>query len=138
MDTLLLAQAGYILFAVAALAALVQTRALARARAELDSERRRADLVVRATQSGIIDWDVNAGVVSYSRRFKEILDFPAQADLSDRTQYFDTVHPEDRSRAREGFVGLLRELRETGVESLHPPIEYRLKRAGGAWGWGGG
>src|SRR3989304_6076240 len=48
------------------------------------------------------------------RAFKETPACPAQLHLSARTQYFDPVPPEDRSRAREAFVAPLRELRETG------------------------
>jgi len=127
-----------VLFLVAAASIALNirySRALKRARGEFASERKRTELVIRATQTGIFDWDVASGRIDYSERFKEILGFPAHADLSDRAQHFDSVHPEDREKARQAFIAHLREGRDTGAENLHPPIEYRMRRADGDYAW---
>jgi len=109
--------------------------ALRRCRTLLAAERQRTAMVIRATQSGIFDWDVATNRIEYSERFREILGFPLHADLSDRARHFDSVHPEDRERARAAFVAHLREGRGGGKESMHPPIEYRMRRADGSYTW---
>ncbi|HEY3077546.1 MAG TPA: PAS domain S-box protein, partial [Burkholderiales bacterium] len=62
-------------------------------------ERRRLELVVRAFQIGIVDWDGRTHAVFYSPRFREIRGYAPDADTSQWPDYFKVlIHPEDRDR----------------------------------------
>ena len=96
----------------------------------LASEQKRLELVVRAGSIGFLDWDGVAKVAYYSRRFKEILGYAADADTSGWPDYFEMIHPEDRGRVQERFR---RHIFEEGEE--HEPMQYRLKKADGSHVW---
>ena len=99
-----------------------------RAEQELLSSRDRLDLVIKASQGGIWDWDIANSVTFYSARFKEILGYPADVDFSTLFHILDRLHPEDRERM-------------LAAEELHlhkrAPFdhEYRLQRADGSYVW---
>jgi len=54
-----------------------------RAEQELLASRDRLDLVIKASQGGIWDWDIANNVTFYSARFKEILGYPADAAIQE-------------------------------------------------------
>jgi len=97
----------------------------------LAAEQRRFELVVRAANVGILDWDGVARTAYYSLRFKEILRHPRDADTAGWPDYWDLVHPEDRERVR----GRFREHVFGNANNLHETIEYRLRRADGSYVW---
>jgi PAS domain S-box-containing protein len=94
-------------------------------------EQGRFELVVRAANVGILDWDGVTRTVYYSPRFKEILRHPRDADTSGWPDYFELVHPDDRRRVE----GRFREHVLGNRKDLHETIEYRLRRADGTYVW---
>jgi PAS domain S-box-containing protein len=94
-------------------------------------EQRRFELVVRAANVGILDWDGVTRTAYYSPRFKEMLRHPRDADTSGWPDYFDLVHPEDVERVR----GRFRDHIFGNEKNLHETIEYRLRRSDGTYVW---
>jgi len=80
---------------VLVLADLTERRASERALRESEE---RLDLVVRASQGGLWDWDVVSNATFFSPRFKTILGYPADADFRALFHFKDRLHPEDRER----------------------------------------
>ena len=95
----------------------------------------RLELVVRAGQSGIIDWDARTMRAWYSGRFKEMLGYALDADTSGWPDFFDMIHPEDKPRVYGAFVFHLKGKYTGAPESLHEAIEYRLRRIDGSYMW---
>jgi PAS domain S-box-containing protein len=117
------------------LAVSLDTSELRAMESALASERQRLRLVVRATQAGIVDWDVPAQTIWYSGRMKNLLGYPGEADTSSWKSIFEFIHPQDRDRARELFVTELKAAGERGRMALHEPMEFRMQRADGSWIW---
>src|SRR5262249_33727255 len=90
------------------------------------------ELVVRASNTGILDWDGLKRTVYYSARLKEILGYPADADESSWPDYWELVHPEDRPRVEARFREHIIQER---AERLHEIIQYRLRRRDGSYVW---
>jgi len=102
----------------------------------LAGEQRRAALIVRAANVGILDWDGANRTVYYSPRFREILRYPPDADTSGWPDYFEMVHPEDRERVQKQFREHIRGgAGEGAAEDVHELIQYRLRRADGSYVW---
>jgi len=105
----------------------------------LATEQRRFELVVRAGNSGILDWDGLSRTAYYSPRFKEILRYPPDADTSGWPDYFDLVHPDDRERVQQRFrdhiFGAAPRDTPRGAPEVHDTIQYRLRRADGSYVW---
>jgi diguanylate cyclase (GGDEF)-like protein/PAS domain S-box-containing protein len=99
-----------------------------RAEQDLLASRDRLDLVIKASQGGIWDWDIATNATFYSARFKEIVGYPADADFSTMFHILDRLHPEERERM-------------IAAQDLHlrkrEPFdqEYRLRRADGSYVW---
>ena len=88
----------------------------------------RLDLVVAASQSGVWDWDMVARRTHYSARFKELLGYPPDVDLSELFFLPDRLHPEDRDRVLAA--------QDAAIRTLVPfDEEYRLRRADGTYVW---
>jgi PAS domain S-box-containing protein len=98
----------------------------------LAAEQKRFELVVRASNTGILDWDGVKRTVYYSARLKEILGYPADADESTWPDYWDLVHPDDRERVESRFREHIIQER---AERLHEIIQYRLRRRDGSYVW---
>ena len=100
--------------------------------ARLAFEQRRLDLVVRASQVGIVDWDGRTHATFYSPRFREMLGHPPDADTSSWPDYFKAlIHPDDRERVTKRWIAFIR-----GKEGeFYAPEEYRLLRADGSHAW---
>ena len=98
-------------------------------------EREKVDLLVRATQAGILDWDGTHQLTRYSPRLLEILGYPADTDTSGWPPIFERIHPADRALVQEAFLEQLRDRSVKGGEMRHPPFEYRLLRRDGTPVW---
>jgi PAS domain S-box-containing protein len=116
---------------IGVLIASVDTTDRQRAEQALAAEQRRFELVVRAANVGILDWDGVKRSAWYSPRFKEILRYPGDADTSGWPDYFELIHPEDRERVRKRF----RDHIKGKSSDVHETIEYRLRRADGTYVW---
>ncbi|MDE2607512.1 MAG: response regulator [Burkholderiales bacterium] len=98
-------------------------------------EREKVDLLVRATQAGILDWDYTRNLTRYSDRLLEIMGYPVGTDTGGWPPFFEFIHPDDRERVRDAFLGQLRDRSVRGGEMRHEPNEYRLLRADGSAVW---
>jgi len=99
-------------------------------------EQRRFELVVRASNAGILDWDGVTRTVYYSARFKEMLRHAADADTSGWPDYFDLVHPDDRERVSKRFrEHIVAAAPQENAPEVHETIQYRLRRADGSYVW---
>jgi diguanylate cyclase (GGDEF)-like protein/PAS domain S-box-containing protein len=99
-----------------------------RAEAQLRESEQRLDLVVSAAQNGIWDWDIASGNIYFSPRFKEIVGYPADADMKQLFLFARQLHPDDRQRVLSA--------QQRTLEKLVPfDEEYRLGRADGTHVW---
>jgi PAS domain S-box-containing protein len=97
--------------------------------------RERADLIVRSTQAGVLDWDAISGRTTYSDRYREMLGYPSGPDAPDPPRLDDLLHPQDLARVNADFKVQLRDRSvKSGVRNARP-IEYRLRRADGEYLW---
>jgi PAS domain S-box-containing protein len=92
------------------------------------SEERYA-LVARATDDGLWDWDVSAGLVYYSPRWKSMLGYD-DAEIGDGPgEWLDRVHPEDREDLAAAIAAQL------GGSSSPLEMEHRIRTAQGDHRW---
>ncbi|HTN26414.1 MAG TPA: PAS domain S-box protein [Burkholderiales bacterium] len=124
-----------LLLAAALVFALRSARATRVERARWIEQQQRADLLVRATQAGLFEWEANANRTSYSERLKEMLGYPADVDTSKWPLFFEFIHPEDRERVRGLLLSQLRDRSTPGATRLHEPSDYRVQKADGSYLW---
>lgn len=98
-------------------------------------QREKVDLLVRATQAGILDWDYTRNLTRYSPRLLEIMGYPPDTDTGGWSDFFQHVHPADRALIQDTFMNQLRDRSVRGGEMRHEPHEYRLLRADGTPVW---
>ena len=99
-----------------------------RAEQELRAGREQLDLVIRAEQGGIWDWDIVNDTNHFSSRYREILGYHSDADAGELFLTGDRVHPEDRERIRAAQDHHLN-------ERLPFDHEFRLRGADGSYVW---
>jgi PAS domain S-box-containing protein len=124
-----------LLLAAALVLALRSARATRVERSRWIEQQQRADLLVRATQAGLFEWEANANRTSYSERLKEMLGYPADVDTSKWPLFFEFIHPEDRERVRGLLLSQLRDRSKPGATRLHEPSDYRVQKADGSYLW---
>ena len=78
---------------------------------------------------GVWDWDMQTGKVVYSRRYKEMLGFPADADWNGLSDWTERVNPED---LRHAMMDLEKYL--DGVSPSYT-VDYRMLCEDGGWKW---
>lgn len=133
-----LAPWGMVVFALAPGVLLAQRFARALSAEELRAleQRERANLLVRATGAGLLDWDAVAGRVAFSERFREMLGYsPPQGEHDALPQFYDLVHPDDRDAVRALFMSQLRRRDVRSAVRPFTPMEYRLLTANGGLLW---
>ena len=133
-----LAPWGMVVFTLAPGILLAQRFARALSAEELRAleQRERANLLVRATGAGLLDWDAVAGTVVFSDRFREMLGHPAaDGDGRDLPPFYDMVHADDRAGVRDLFMSQLRRRDVRSAVRPFDPLEYRLLTAGGGIVW---
>ncbi len=99
-----------------------------RAEARLLESTDRLDLVVRASQSGLWDWEIATGRQHVSPRFKEILGFHPDAELAGPPALGDWIHPDDRARVLDAIDDAL-----AGGAAFDE--EGRMRRSDDSWVW---
>lgn len=92
------------------------------------SEERYA-LASMAAQDGTWDWDVSAGTVYYSPRWKQTLGYGEHEIGSSPSEWLDRVHPDDRLDLSASIAAQLGGAR-TPLE-----IEHRVRTSSGAYRW---
>lgn len=98
-------------------------------------QRERADLVVRSTKAGVMDWDAVAGTITYSDRYMEMLGYPPGTPQAELRQFYDMVHPQERETVRSMFMEQLRDRSHRNTVRAFKPLDYRLRTLGGDWLW---
>ncbi|HEX2546252.1 MAG TPA: PAS domain-containing protein [Ramlibacter sp.] len=98
-------------------------------------QRERANLLVRSTNAGLLDWDAIGNRTTYSERYREMLGYSTGPDAPELPPFQEQVHPEDRDRIHSSF---LRQLRDRSVVNGVRPgdsADYRLRRVDGEYLW---
>ena len=101
-----------------------------RAEAQLRKSEERLALAVRASDSGIWDWDLASDEMFYSARFRELVGYPNLSNDRFRTAFSfrDNLHPEDRERTLAAV--------QRALHTLEPFNEIcRLRGADGSYRW---
>lgn len=107
---------------------------LRESRDRVEFEQRRLDLVVRAAQVGIVDWDGHTHATWYSPRFRELRGYPPDTDTSGWPDYFKVmIHPDDRARVTRRFRGYV--MAKDDRPEFYDAEEYRILRADGSHVW---
>ncbi len=104
------------------------------------SERKRTEQAMRESEErwsfalegageGVWDWDMQTGKIVYSKRYKEMLGFPADADWNGLSDWTERVNPED---LRHAMIDL-----ETYLDGKSPlyTVEYRMSCKDRNWKW---
>ena len=96
---------------------------------DLAASNRRYALAARGAHDGLWDWDLGAGTVHYSPRWKEIVGCAGQEVGSGSEEWLDRVHPDDRAHVE---AELFRAGEPSGslVEA-----EHRIAHRDGEWRW---
>ena len=94
-----------------------------------DSEERYA-LAARGANDGLWDWDLAAGKVYYSERWKAMFGYLDAEIGEDAGEWFSRVHPEDREKLQE----VLR-VAQAGGPSEAFECEHRMRHRDGNYRW---
>ncbi len=92
------------------------------------SEERYA-LVTRATDDGLWDWDVSAGVVYYSPRWKSMLGYGEDEIGGTPGEWLDRVHPDHRADLSAAIAAQL------GGSRSQLELEHRVRTRDGGYRW---
>lgn len=107
-------------------------RSYRRERALVDSVRaseERYALIARATNDGVWDWDVSAGTVYYSPRWKSLLGY-GESDIGDTPgEWLDRVHPDNRKELSAAIAAQL------GGSPSPLEVKHRIRTRGGDYRW---
>lgn len=98
-----------------------------------DRELRRATdfyhLALRASEEGLWDWDLAAGKLYYSPRWKSMLGFSEAEVSGSADEWFDRIHPDDRPR-------VLAEIQAHVEGHTHTlETEHRMRHKDGRYRW---
>ncbi|CAM5778641.1 PAS domain-containing protein [Cellulomonas persica] len=107
-------------------------QAAARERALADAVRASEEhyaLASMAADDGTWDWDVSAGTVYYSPRWKSTLGYDDEAVGSSPTEWLERVHPTDRDEVSTAIAAAL-----AGVDTTLE-FEHRVRAASGQYRW---
>jgi PAS domain S-box-containing protein len=94
---------------------------------ELRATNERFEVILRATNDIIWDWDILANKVSWNERVQDILGHPVVQSTQDSSWWYSLVHPDDRERVADGFR------KAVAGGATHWTDEYRVRRANGTY-----
>ena len=95
----------------------------------LRESQQRYELAVRGAREGIWDWDLVAGEVHYSPRWKAMLGY-GENELGDSPQeWLGRVHTDDASGLRQALD------EHVAGRTPHFELEHRLRHRDGGWIW---
>ncbi|CRI65735.1 putative Histidine kinase [Thiocapsa sp. KS1] len=98
-------------------------------REQLEASREQYALAIRGSNDGIWDWDLHAGSVFLSPRWKEQIGY-LDTELPDTTDtFYARLHPDDAARFATCLDGYIRGERPTFE------AEYRLRHRDGSYRW---
>src|ERR1022692_4283042 len=98
-----------------------------------DRELRRANdlyhLALRASEEGLWDWNLTAGKLEYSERWKSMLGLSGEEVTGDVEEWFGRLHPDDRPRVSAEIQAHM----EGHTHTLE--TEYRIRHKDGRYRW---
>ena len=95
---------------------------------ELRISEERLEFALESTGEGVWDWDIAAGTVFYSARFRAILGLPDEGRC-DTAYWWSRIHPDDVADPVQFAKYLL------GLNRRLFVCEHRLRHADGHWVW---
>ncbi|MDH5639710.1 MAG: PAS domain S-box protein, partial [Nitrospira sp.] len=99
-----------------------------RADAALRANEERLDLVLRATNDGVWDWDILTGDEYLSPQWKALLGFADQELSNDETSFFHRLHPDDVEQVKAAL--------EAHFQGPSPyDLDVRLQHRDGHYQW---
>ncbi len=105
-----------------------QTIERLRAEKSLRTSEERLRFVIRGTNDGVWDWNIDTGEQYTSPRWKELLGYP-EAEFSDPvSMFFDTVHPDERPAMDAA-------LKSHFEEDTPYSVEIRAQHKDGGYRW---
>ncbi|HYF18734.1 MAG TPA: PAS domain-containing protein, partial [Ramlibacter sp.] len=105
-----------------------RTRTLEEANQALRASEARYQLAVRGSSAGLWDWDLRAGTMFYSPRFKAVLGYTDEEFPDVPGSVGRVLHDEDRPIVRAALRAHLR-------ERAPYQVECRLRDRAGSWRW---
>jgi len=97
--------------------------------AALTAEQERWQMVLKANNDGIFDWNPSTGEAIHSARWKEIMGYTPEEFLDTEDAWSSRVHPDDLPRVSDAMTAYL----ERKAPSF--AIEYRMRHRDGSWLW---
>lgn len=98
---------------------------IVKAERELNKTKEQLELVIKGSQDGWWDWDLNNEQPYYSARWFEMLGYPAEPAIISREMWEEILHPDDKPKLEKYFT-------ETVKSNLSKySIEFRLKHKEG-------
>jgi PAS domain S-box-containing protein len=98
------------------------------AQLEIEHQREQLELVIESVQAGVWDEDLIEGRTYFSRRYRDILGYARETDLSAHGADDSIYHPEDREAVLAA--------RETAVRDGSPlDLEFRMRHSDGHHVW---
>jgi PAS domain S-box-containing protein len=110
----------------------LQGRALRQAKAELDSSERMARFALEGSGDGTWEWHLVTGALTLSPRYSTLLGYDDDQFHPSLSEYFDYVHPDDRTRLEREMQACLT---STSDATGHIHSEHRIRTAQGSWKW---
>ena len=98
-------------------------------RRSLEHVREQAEMATFGANDGMWDWDVKAGTIYFSPRWKAMLGYDENDLVDSMPQWRDLIHPDDLPEVQELFRKHLR-----GDIALFEST-HRLRRKDGDWRW---
>lgn len=107
----------------------IDVTAATRTRAVLQTTTDRFNLLARATNDAIWDWDIAAGTVWRNDAYEVLFGHPVTDFGNDSEYWISLVHPEERATVRKMI--------EDALAARLPSwaCEYRVRRADGSYAW---
>lgn len=112
--------------ALARILSLLERRA---ATERLRQSEERLALVLRGTNDGIWDWNLESGEIVLSERWYELCGLEPHAGATDTETWFDRVHPDDVAQLRSAIA------KHVDGVSLWLEAEYRLRHRNDTYRW---
>ncbi len=128
---------GVLAFVMAPAVLLAQRFAQSLALEELRGieQRGRTDMLVRATQAGIVDRDMVRNTVTYSDRYKEMLGYTPDTPDMRLPRFEEMLHTDDREAVLAATLARLRDRSVRNGLQQHEPKDFRLRRSDGTFVW---
>lgn len=96
---------------------------------EIKAQEERLNLVMRATNDGIWDWNTRTDQVYYSPRWKSMLGYKEEEIANNNDAWRALIHPDDYERA------MARSKEDAGGTEPEYILEHRLRHKDGSYRW---